>query len=97
MGEATQLQIDRLLLKDATVGVHLSFLQETLSLVLPSLEINDLGQDEGTTVADVANEVLIALNRSLAPLIRDNASDVTDKLKEVGEKVTDKLKGFFKR
>jgi hypothetical protein len=41
--------------------------------------------------------VLIALNKSLEPLIRDNASGVTDKLKEVGEKVSDKLKGLFKR
>jgi hypothetical protein len=94
---APNLQIDRLLLTNTNVGVHMSFLDQTLGLTLPTLEINDLGEDEDATVADVINEVLIALNKSLVPLIRDNASGVTDKLKEVGEKVTDKLKGLFKR
>lgn len=94
---APNLQIDRLLLTNTSVSVHMSFLDQTLGLTLPTLEINDLGEDEDASVADVINEVLIALNKSLVPLIRDNASGVTDKLKEVGEKVSDKLKGLFKR
>lgn len=80
-GAALKLQIDRLLLTNTSVGVHMSFLDQTLALTLPTLEINDLGEDEDATVADVINEVLVALNKSLVPLIRDSASGVTDKLK----------------
>lgn len=80
-GAALKLQIDRLLLTNTSVGVHMSFLDQTLALTLPTLEINDRGEDEDATVADVINEVLVALNKSLVPLIRDSASGVTDKLK----------------
>ena len=90
------LQIDRLRVNDARINVQLSFLDEPLSLVLPFLELEDLGKDEDASPGDVINEVLLALNQSVVPLIRDNAS-MGDKLKETGEKIGEKLKGLFKR
>lgn len=90
------LQIDRLQVNDARINVRLSFLDDPLSLVLPFLELEDLGKDEDASPGDVINEVLLALNQSVVPLIRDNAS-LGDKLKETGEKIGEKLKGLFKR
>ena len=91
------LQIDRLEVKDAQISVQLAFLDDPLSLVLPSLELTDLGKDEKASPGDVINEVLVGLNQSIVPLVRDNALDVGDKLKEVGDKIGEKLKGLFKR
>ena len=101
-GESSQeteisLQIDRLQVKDAKIGVQLAFLNDPLSLVLPSLELTDLGKDEDASAGDVINEILIGLNKSIVPLIRENAPGVGDKLKEAGEKIGEKLKGLFKR
>jgi len=94
--EPQNLQIDSLQINDARIGVHLKLLENDLSLVLPSLELTDLGKDDETSVADVINNILGALNKSLIPLIRENASGVNDKLKEATKKVSDKLKGLFK-
>lgn len=52
---APNLQINLLLLINTSVSVHMSFLDQTLGLTLPSLEINSLGEDEDASVADVIN------------------------------------------
>ena len=62
---------------------------------MPVLELNDLGKDEDSSAKEIINKVLVALNKALLPLISENVG-LGDQLKDVGEKISEKLKGFFK-
>ena len=97
------VQIDYLALKDAKIDVALSFLKgDNLSLVLPSLEMADIGKGENISMADAMQRILKTLNQSLIPLIRDNAGNFESQFKEQGEKLKEsvseginKLKSLF--
>ncbi|MDA0788178.1 MAG: hypothetical protein O2780_01830 [Proteobacteria bacterium] len=92
-----RVEIDHLTIRDTRVGVHVSMLKEPLSLVLPLVEINGIGKDEPATASETILRVLKAVNQSLVPLIRESLPGVEDKLKEVGDKIGEKLKGLFNR
>ena len=102
--DSTNLQIDLLKISNAKIGVHLSLLSEPLSMVMPSLELTDVGKDSSADAAEVVRQVLKALNKELLPLIQANMGDVGEKIKEAGKKLGDelgeklgsKLKGLFK-
>jgi len=98
------VMIDSLKLSNVELGVHISFLDDPLALVLPSLEMQDIGKDKDTSAADVLGQVLSALNKSIIPLIRENSGDFSGQLKEKTEQLEgkvkegiDKLKGLFKK
>ncbi len=98
---STRVRIDHLMIRDTRVGVHVSMLKDPLSLVLPLVEISDIGKDEPMTASETILRILKTVNQSLVPLIRENLPGLEDRLKEMGEKVGDKigekLKGLFKR
>lgn len=90
-GDGMPIQIDHFEINGAQLGVHLKFLDEPLALVVPQIVINDIGKDGEAMPADVLAQVMREINRSVIPLIRDNAGGIGDKVKEG----IDKLKGLF--
>ncbi len=98
---SSSVRIDHLRVNNASIGVQLSFLDRPLSLVLPGIELNDIGRNGDASAADVIHQVMVAVNRSVVPLIRENSGGLRDRLKEATDKISDrigdKLKGLFKR
>ncbi|MFT7689176.1 MAG: hypothetical protein ACI9FB_004544 [Candidatus Azotimanducaceae bacterium] len=91
----TNLIITNLVIRNSTIEVRTPLLKEPISLKMPVLELNDLGKDEDSSAKEIINKVLVALNKALLPLISENVG-LGDQLKDVGEKISEKLKGFFK-
>lgn len=98
------VRIDHLAVKDANIGIVMSFLGgESLSVTLPSLELVDLGKEEDLTAAEVLQKIIGSLNRSIVPLVRSNTEDMKSQLKEKGEEIknaldegVEKLKQLFR-
>jgi len=90
----TQLVISHLEIRDARIGVVTPLIDKAISLKMPILELKDLGKNKDSSVRKVISEVLIALNKSLVPLITENVG-LGDQIKDVGNKLGDKLKGLF--
>lgn len=88
-----RLVIDHFEIDDAKLGVHIRFLDKPLSLVVPKVEVNDIGKQSPATAAEVTSKVLGALNRAVIPLIRQNATGLESQV----HKGLDKLKGLLKQ
>jgi len=90
----SNLIISHLEVRNARIGVITPLIDKAISLRMPLLELNDLGKNEASSFKKVINEVLIALNKSLIPLITENVG-LGDQIKEAGKKLGDKIKGLF--
>ena len=93
-GGESNLVINHLEIRNSKIGVRTPLLDKPIALKMPILELKDLGKNEDSSVKKIINTVLVALNKALIPLITENAG-IGDQLKDVGEKIGDKLKGLF--
>ena len=99
--DVQSVQIDHLLVRDADISVLVRFLDdEILSVILPSLELADLGKDKDLSAAEVLQAVLASLSGSIVPLVQSNAEHIENQLKakeqdikKALEEEEDKLQG----
>jgi hypothetical protein len=70
------LVVDRISVTNTNLAAHLPLLKAPLTLVVPTIEVTDLGKDEPATAGDIATSVLIALNKSVLPLITANSGSI---------------------
>ena len=90
------VQIDELTISNAKLGVFIPLLDQPLNLIVPVVQLTDLGKDESTSPAEVINEIFIALNKSIIPLIKANNSDASKQLIDAGKDLGNKLKNLFR-
>lgn len=88
------LIISHLEIRNSKIGVRTPLLDKPIALKMPILELKDLGKNEDASVKNIIADVLTVLNKALIPLIAENAG-IGDQLKKAGEKLGDKIKGFF--
>ena len=99
----TKLVIDQVLIKGTKINLAASLLQgEGASLVVPDIELNDIGKDSGgASPADVAKEIFGVLNQAVGKSIGKVLSkdqikaaldnEVTKQLGDAKDKLGDKL------
>ncbi|MBV1877030.1 MAG: hypothetical protein KUG79_05245 [Pseudomonadales bacterium] len=90
------VQIDELTISNAELGVFIPLLDQPLNLIVPVVQLTDLGKDESTSPAEVINEIFVALNKSIIPLIKANNTGANQQLIEAGKELGNKLKNLFR-
>lgn len=102
-GGGKKIQIDHLKIEDGSIGVSMGLLQgKSLTVPLPTIELNDIGKKKGASISDVLNQILAAVNNAALPAVRGAVTNFTkglvgssEAVKENAQKGLDKLKGLF--
>ena len=64
------------------------------------LEIKDIGKEEEATISDAIDEIIGAINKSVAPAVKSGMTGIgkgSDKTGEVIKDGINKIKGFFSK
>jgi hypothetical protein len=69
--EGKKILLDHLAIQNGDVSVSMKLLSDKeLTVELPTIELNDIGKDKDTTLADAMKLVLAAINKAVVPAIQ---------------------------
>ncbi len=82
--------IDYVRIEKGTISVSSSLLQgNKLSVALPPIELKDIGKNKDATMADAAQEILLAVNKAVLPAVQAGLGSIGSGVKEVGGAITE--------
>ncbi|MBT4365235.1 MAG: hypothetical protein HN737_12325 [Desulfobacterales bacterium] len=96
-----KIQIDYIKIENASISVSMAGLGDNkFTIPLPMLEIKDIGKEEEATISDAIDEIIGAINKSVAPAVKSGMTGIgkgSDKTGEVIKDGINKIKGFFSK